>query len=155
MNHGIVDEIYIAPQKGAPNKFVEQIHVVPGAGIEGDHYFYEPGINKTQPEPGFQLTLIELEAIEAICKEDGIPITPNQTRRNLVTHGVSLNNLVGLVFSIGDIQVRGIRLCEPCNKLAIRIDPRIEQSMAHRGGLRVDILTDGIIHRNDTITIPD
>ena len=67
----------------------------------------------------------------------------------------ALNNLVGVVFSIGNIQVRGVRLCEPCNKLANRIDPRIEQSMAHRGGLRVDILTDGIIHRNDPITTPD
>ncbi len=121
MNPGIVEGIYISPIKGAPNIYVEQIHVVPGAGIEGDHYYYEPGKNKKLPEPGFQLTLIELEVIEAICKEDGIPITPDQTRRNVVTRGVSLNNLVGVVFSIGDIQVRGIRLCEPCNKLAKRI----------------------------------
>ena len=154
MNRGIVAGIYISPIKGAPNNYVEQIHVVPGAGIEGDHYFYIPGPNKTPPKPGFQLTLIELEAIEAISKEDGITFTPDQTRRNLVTRGVSLNNLVGVVFSIGKIQVRGIRLCEPCNKLAKRIDPRIEQSMAHRGGLRVEILTDGIIYLNDPITSP-
>ena len=155
MNPGIVEGIYISPIKGAPNNYVEQIHVVPGAGIEGDHYYYEHGTNKTPPEPGFQLTLIELEAIEAICAEDGITFTPDQTRRNLVTRGVALNNLVGVVFSIGNIQVRGIRLCEPCNKLAKSIDPRIEQSMAHRGGLRAEILTDGIIHLNDPITTPD
>ncbi len=155
MNPGIIEGIYIAPSRGAPTEFVEHIHVVPGKGIEGDRYFYEPGTDKVQPKPGYELTLIEIEAIEAICKEDGIQLTPDQTRRNLVTRGVSLNNLVGKLFNIGSIQCSGIRLCEPCDYLAERTDLRIKQSMAHRGGLRARIITDGIIHLNDTITIPD
>jgi MOSC domain-containing protein YiiM len=155
LNLGIVEGIYIAPARGEPTEFIERIHLVPGKGIEGDRYFYLPGLTDPHRKPGLELTLIEIEAIEAICKEDGIKITPDQTRRNIVTRGVSLNELVGKVFSIGDIQLRGIRLCEPCNYLANRTDPRIVQSMAHRGGLRAEIITDGIIHLNDAITTSD
>ena len=155
MNLGIVEGIYIAPARGEPTEFVEQIHVVPGQGIERDRYFYQPGMKDVHSMPDRELTLIEIEAIEAICKEDGIQITPDQTRRNIVTRGVSLNDLVGHVFSVGDIQLRGIRLCEPCNYLAKRTDPRILHSMTHRGGLRAEIISDGIIHINDIIKLSE
>jgi MOSC domain-containing protein YiiM len=54
-------------------------------------------------------------------------------------------------FSVGAIQLRGIRLCEPCDYLAGRTDPRVKLSMTHRGGLRADILSEGIIHIDDPI----
>jgi MOSC domain-containing protein YiiM len=57
------------------------------------------------------------------------------------------------LFFIGNIQLRGVRLCEPCQYLADRTDPRILKAMAHRGGLRADIITEGNIHIDDTITI--
>ena len=158
MNQGKVVEIYIAAARGEPTIFVEQAHVVPGRGIEGDRYFTEARVfdNNSKPvKPGRELTLIEIEAIEAICKEDGIQLTPDQTRRNIITMGVSLNDLVGRVFYIGNIQLRGIRLCEPCNYLAGRTDPRIINSMAHRGGLRAEIISDGVIHISDIITVSD
>jgi MOSC domain-containing protein YiiM len=155
VNLGIVEGIYIAPARGEPTEFVGEIHVIPGKGIEGDRYFYQPGTRDVYSKPGQELTLIEIESIEAICQEEGIQITPDQTRRNSVTRGVSLNDLVGCVFNVGNIQLRGIRLCEPCNYLANRTDPRILHSMAHRGGLRAEIISDGIIHLNDAITIPD
>jgi MOSC domain-containing protein YiiM len=155
VNLGIVEGIYIAHARGEPTEFVEQVHVVPGKGIEGDRYFSQPEIKDFDSKPGLELTLIEIEAIEAICKEDGIQISPDQTRRNIVTRGVSLNELVGHAFSIGDLQFRGIRLCEPCNYLAKRTDPRILRSMTHRGGLRAEIITDGIIHLNDIISISE
>jgi MOSC domain-containing protein YiiM len=129
--------------------------VIPGKGIEGDRYFCQSGMGNVPSKPGRELTLIEIEAIEAIRQEDGIQISPDQTRRNIVTRGVSLNELVGQVFRIGDIQLRGIRLCEPCNYLANRTDPRILHSMTHRGGLRAEIISDGTIYLNDIITISE
>jgi MOSC domain-containing protein YiiM len=155
MKPGVVESIYIAPARGTPTESVEQIHVVPGMGIEGDRYYIQSEVRDRHSNPDRELTLIEIEAIEAICHEDGIQISPGQTRRNIVTRGVSLNNFVGHVFSIGNIQLRGIRLCEPCNYLATRTDPRVLRSMAHRGGLRAEILSDGIIHLNDIITISE
>ena len=155
MNLGIVEGIYIAHVHGEQTEFVEQIHVVPGKGIEGDRYFYQPELKAVSAKPGLELTLIEIETIEAICLEDGIQLTPDQTRRNIVTRGVSLNDLVGHVFYINKIQLRGVRLCEPCNYLANRINPRILQTMAHRGGLRAEIISDGYIQLNDIISISE
>ena len=155
MTNGRVEGIYISPNRGEPTIFVEHVHVVPGMGIEGDRYFKPPGTTEARSKPGCELTLIEIEAIEAICKEDGIQITPDKTRRNIVTRGVSLNELVGSVFTIGNIQLRGVRLCEPCNYLANQTDPRILNSMAHRGGLRAEIISEGIIHIKDVITISE
>lgn len=151
MSIGKVEAIYITPKRGEPTVLVEQAHVVPGMGIEGDRYFMRHGTSNADSKPGREITLIEMEAIEAICNEDGVNITPDQTRRNIVTRGVSLNALVGQGFTIGAIQLRGIRLCEPCNYLAGRTDPRILHSMAHRGGLRAEIISEGVIHVNDTI----
>lgn len=150
---GKVVAIYIAPARGEPTIYVEQAHLVRGMGIEGDRYF-NLAVNKNADfKPGHELTLVEMEAIESICQQDGIPLTPDQTRRNIVTRGIPLNDLVGRVFTIGTIQLRGIRLCEPCSYLAGRTDPRILTSMAHRGGLRAEIISDGIIYLNDIITI--
>jgi len=152
MSIGKVEGIYITPNRGEPTVLVEQVHVVPGMGIEGDRYFTQQGMTNVDSKPGQEITLIEIEAIEAICQEEGVNITPDQTRRNIVTRGVSLNDLVDQFFSIGVIQLRGIRLCEPCNYLASRTDSRILHSMAHRGGLRAEIISEGIIHVNDIIT---
>jgi MOSC domain-containing protein YiiM len=150
MSIGRVIGIYIAPQRGKPTVWVEQAHVIPGHGIEGDRYFQEPGIRHGITRTGRELTLIEMEAIESMC-QDGVNISPDKTRRNIITHGVSLNDLVGKKFSVGEIQLLGIRLCEPCDYLASRTDPKIKQSMTHRGGLRADILTEGFIRINDPI----
>jgi MOSC domain-containing protein YiiM len=155
MNPGKVEGIYIAPHRGEPTISVEQAHIVPGKGIEGDRYYTQPGIHDESTKPGQEITLIEMEAIEAICREEGIHLTPAQTRRNIATRGVPLNDLVGRMFSIGNLQLRGVRLCEPCDYLANRTDPRILNSMAHRGGLRAEIISEGIIHRNDTITVSE
>jgi MOSC domain-containing protein YiiM len=149
---GRVIAIYISPARGEPTVYVEQAHVVPGMGIQGDRYHKLSESSDIQNKTGRQLTLIENEAIEAICNVNGIPISADQTRRNIVTQGISLNDLVGHEFMIGSIKARGIRLCEPCNYLAKRTDPRILDAMAHRGGLRADILTEGIIHLNDVIS---
>jgi MOSC domain-containing protein YiiM len=152
MSTGNVVGIYISPQRGHPTTSVEHIHVIPGCGIEGDRYFRQPGTADDHPRTGHQITLIEKEAIDAIC-QDGIQISPDQTRRNIITLGISLNDLVGKEFSVGEILLRGVRLCEPCDYLADQTDPRLKQSMSHRGGLRADILTAGFIHIHDRITI--
>jgi MOSC domain-containing protein YiiM len=150
---GKVVAIYIAPAQGEPTAYIEQAHLVPGMGIEGDRYYSLSQKSGENTKSGHALTLVEMEAIEAICQQEGIPLTPGQTRRNIVTRGISLNDLVGRVFAIGSIQLRGVKLCEPCSYLAGRTDPRILSSMAKRGGLRADIITEGIIHLNDIIII--
>jgi len=151
MSTGKVVGIYIAPHRGEPTIFVEQIHVIPGKGIEGDRYLWSPDKQDANQKTGREITLIEIEAIESMC-QDGVNISPDKTRRNIITQGVMLNGLVGKLFTVGKVQLRGIRLCEPCDYLANRTDQKIKQSMLHRGGLRADILSEGFIHINDSIT---
>ena len=152
MMQGIVEKIFIAHRKGEPTISMDQVNLVPGRGIEGDRYFQSAGNSDESVKPDRELTLIEIEAIEYMVEVDGLQITPDQTRRNIVTRGIAINDLVGCEFRIGNVQLRGICLCEPCKYLADRTDPRILQSMVHRGGLRVEVLSEGIIHVNDIIT---
>jgi MOSC domain-containing protein YiiM len=97
------------------------------------------------------VTLIELEAIEALNQEDNLGLAPGQTRRNLLTQGVPLNHLVGKEFRVGSITLRGVRLCEPCDYLAGLTRSEVLPGLVHRGGLRADILSDGLIQSGDDI----
>lgn len=152
MTTGKVVGIYIAQNQGDQTVSVDRIHVVPGMGIEGDRYFNKRTELAKQSKTGREITLIELEAIDSIRLIDGIQITPQETRRNIITKGIPLNDLVGHIFFIGMIKLRGVRLCEPCQYLANKTDPRILHAMVHRGGLRADLLSEGYIQTNDIIT---
>jgi MOSC domain-containing protein YiiM len=127
------------------------VRAIPGVGLEGDRYALKQG-TFYKPEPDFELTLIEAEAIDAIKTEYKVQIAPGELRRNLVTRGVPLNHLVGREFRIGDVLIRGIRLCEPCNHLEALTKQPVVKSLRHRGGLRAQILKAGTIHVGDTVS---
>ena len=125
---------------------------VPGRGLEGDRYFSGTGtFSPHPPRPDFEVTLIERERIEAFARESGLPFTALQARRNLVTGGVDLNALVGREFLVGAVRIRGIRLCEPCNYLARTTHPQVLAGLVHKGGLRAQILTEGVIRPGDAV----
>ena len=102
-------------------------------------------------DPDFELTLIEAEAVEALARDYGLQLEPGNARRNLVTRGVALNHLVGREFKIGDVLIRGIRLCEPCEQLQRVTGKQLIKGLRHRGGLRAQILTEGTIHMGDLV----
>ncbi len=147
---GTVDSIHIAPAAKAPTQAVDAVEAVPGAGLKGDRYFLKQG-TFFKPEPDFELTLIEAEAIEAALREYKVALPPGEARRNLVTRGVPLNHLVGHDFAIGDVRVRGIRLCEPCGHLEALTGLPVIKALRHRGGLRAQILTQGVIRVGDPV----
>jgi MOSC domain-containing protein YiiM len=147
---GKVESIYIAPAAKAPTRPVAEVEAVPGAGLAGDRYFLKQG-TFFKPEPDQELTLIEAEAIEAAERDYNTKMNPGEARRNLVTRGVALNHLVGREFLIGAVKLRGIRLCEPCGHLESLTSLPVIKSLRHRGGLRAQILTPGIIRVGDTV----
>ncbi len=155
MAPGTVVSIHITPTAGAPVSSVKEVRAVPGKGLEGDRYFDGTGTFSTElPQPDHELTLVEIEKLEDLKREQGVEIAPGDTRRNIVTRGVSLNDLVGKEVRIGEVRIRGLRLCEPCNHLAKLLNERkVLYGLVHKCGLRAQILTGGIIHIGDAIEV--
>ena len=152
-NNGSVHSIHITAVAAEPTVAVEEVRAVAGQGLEGDRYFSGDGHYSKTPGTGRQVTLIELETIEALERDYEMKIEPGQARRNVVTRGVALNHLVGREFSVGEVRLRGLRLCEPCNHLASLTDEKVKQGLVHRGGLRADIVSGGVIRVGDAIRV--
>lgn len=148
---GRVAGIYITPRASAPVQAVTEVRAVAGRGLEGDRYFEGDGTWSASVGRGREVTLIESEAIQAIRAEDGIDIDPGEARRNIVTAGVALNHLVGRDFLVGPVRLRGIRLCEPCAHLSRLTGAPLIKALIHRGGLRAEIVQEGVIRVGDPI----
>jgi steroid delta-isomerase-like uncharacterized protein len=155
MTRGRVVSIHIAPAAEAPMASVREIHAVAGKGLDADRYFARIGTYSDRPGPGREVTLIESEALEAMLHETGIELASGGARRNLVTSGVALNHLVGKDFRVGEVTLRGVRLCEPCTHLEGLTQSGVKAALLHRAGLRADILVGGTIHVGDAITALD
>lgn len=160
---GSVEAIHIAPSAGEPMQAVDEVRAVPGRGLEGDRYFTGDGYySGRESVGGREVTLIELEAIQHL---DGGIITSwgtkldmklagGETRRNIVTSGVPLNHLLGREFWVGEVLMRGTRLCEPCKYLEeLTSRPGMRMALMHRGGVRANILNEGLIRAGDDVRI--
>ena len=150
MFEGTVISINIAPDAAEPMQSVSEARAVPGRGLKGDRYFEQKG-TFSKPQPDRELTLIEAEAIEAMKRESGVDYGLSDSRRNLVTRGVPLNHLVGREFWIGAVKARGLRLCEPCSHLQKLSHEKVLPGLVHRGGLRAQILNEGMIRVGEVV----
>jgi MOSC domain-containing protein YiiM len=150
MWQGSVYSIHIAAAAKAPMQSVESVLAIPRVGLDGDRYALKQG-TFFKPDPDHELTLIESEAVEALRRDQQIDLAAGDTRRNIVTRAVPLNHLIGQEFRIGEVKIRGIRLCEPCSHLEALTGKRLINALLHRGGLRAQILTEGTIRVGDVI----
>ena len=148
---GLVVSLHVAATAASPVQTLDRVQAVVGLGLEGDRYFSITGTYSKIPGTGRQLTLIEIEAIEALQREYDLTIAPGQARRNVVTRGIALNHLVGREFFVGEARLYGRRLCEPCAHLEKLTIPGAMLGLIHRGRLRADILTGGAIRTGDPI----
>jgi len=150
---GQVAFIQIAPAATESLVSVREVRAVAGEGLDGDRYFKKIGTYSKIPGGGRQITLIELESVEAMKRDLKIELEPAQTRRNIVTRGVPLNHLVGQQFRLGrEVMVQGVRLCEPCEHLESLTVRGVREGLLHRGGLRADLISGGTIRVCDPIT---
>jgi MOSC domain-containing protein YiiM len=148
---GIVEGIYIAPGAEMLPHAVREANVVRGKGIEGDRYFAGDGTFYEERKTGQDLTLIEAEALEALDAEQGIELSAAEARRNVLTRGVSLNDLIGRRFRVGEVECVGSRLCEPCDHLERVTRPGVLKGLVHCGGLRTDVVVGGWIQVGDSV----
>lgn len=150
---GEVVGIYISEVKTGPMHSLLTATALKGRGLSGDRYAakvgtFTPGSDRLR---GYDLTLIETEALDRLTLSDGSQLAAAEARRNLVTRGIDLNALVGREFTIGSVRAFGQRLCEPCVHLQRVTRPGVIAGLVHQGGLRADILTDGEIRLGDKI----
>lgn len=145
-------EILISPSATTPMITRSEIYAVAGRGLEGDRYYLGIGTFSPHPQkPAFEITLIEQENIDAFSAESGVHFTARHARRNLVTRGVDLNSLVGKEFSVGQVLLRALKLCEPCRHLAQSSCPQVLPGLVGKGGLRAQILQSGVIRAGEPI----
>jgi MOSC domain-containing protein YiiM len=142
---GTVELIVIAEHKEGPVETVQEAEAIAGHGLEGDRYADGGGTFSNPHGLGHELTLIEAEEAERVG------LAPEDARRNVVTRGIDLNALVGKTFTVGSVTCAGRRLCEPCAHLQRLTEPGILRKLAHKGGLRADILEGGRIAVGDEI----
>ena len=125
---------------------VNSVEAVSGKGILNDRYYGENNSQDTQ------ITLIESENIDYYNEISETKIPYINFRRNIITKGIQLNDLVGKEFLIGNIKMKGHRLCDPCRYLQEKLEQKnLVKKLLNRGGLRCAVLTDGIISVNDPI----
>lgn len=152
MTTATVIAIFVAPGAGKELREIPETRAVPGRGLTGDRYFDKKGSYSERPGSGREVTLIESEALAAAKGDYAIDFAPGSHRRNLVTRGVALNHLVGKEFTVGTARLRGTRLCEPCTYLGELLnEPRSKLALVHRGGLRCDVVQEGVIKTGDAI----
>ena len=129
---------------------VNSIDVLANKGIVGDRHFNEYN------DPYCQLSLIESENIDYYNTKYGLNIPYTDFRRNVITKGINLNNLIGKKLQIGNVKVEGVDLCRPCKHLTEMLNhENILKEFLRRGGLRCQILSSSSISIGDEIKILD
>ncbi|MDX1749276.1 MAG: MOSC domain-containing protein [Methylophaga sp.] len=141
----MIKAIFTASENLGGQRQVPEIDLVAGKGIKGDRNF-----DKSQ-WPGQNITFIEQEEISEFNQRFSQQISLSDTRRNVITEGARLNDLVGQVFRIGDVSFKGVELCEPCSTLGALLEndsvskKAVVKAFTHKAGLRADVLSDGQI----------
>ena len=153
---GKILNLLISKDPQSPMQNVNQIVLEEHKGIFGDRYYNQIGTysNKGKIEPDRDVTLIEIEKIIALNKEHNLNITVEDFRRNIVVTNCDLNSLVGKEFQIGEVLLKGIRLCEPCEYLSDKLnEEKTLTQMIQKAGLRAQIIKGGSINLTSQIEI--
>ena len=148
---GVLLHLFTAEIAGAEMREHSQLRLLPGRGVEGDRYLSGRGHYSYLPHEDRQITLIEVETLDALVRDHGIELTPAETRRNLVTRGVPLAHLVGRRFQVGATVLYGGRLNVPCKYLENLIDKPVFNPLVNRSGLNCQIVVGGDIYRGDVV----
>ena len=145
----IVSKICFTERSGKEIQEVGSVEVIANKGIVNDRYF------KDNNDKDIQITLIESENIDYFNEKSKTNIPYIDFRRNIITQGIKLNELVGKEILIGEVRIKGYRLCNPCKYLQNKLQQKnLVKNLAklyNRGRLRCEILKSGNIALNESI----
>lgn len=128
---------------------VESVRAVAGRGLEGDRYFHAA---QEEGDPSLEITLIELESIEGVAADHGLAVEPVEMRRNIVTSGVKLRDLLGKQFSVGEVRLEGLADNPPCKRLERLTGKPVLKPFIEKGGIRARIVRTGTIKPGDEVS---
>jgi MOSC domain-containing protein YiiM len=122
----------------------DEVECVAGRGLRGDRFF------DRDPDHKGQITFFSQEVFEAMRRELSLPeALPAATRRNVFVRGANLGLLVGAEFEIQGVRFLGVEECRPCYWMNQAFgDPRAEEWLKGRGGLRARVLTTATLRRD-------
>ncbi len=145
---GEVLRLGITKNNNQPIKEVDSIEVLANKGIIGDRHFHEFN------DPYNQLSLIESENIDDYNIRFGLNIPYIDFRRNVITKGIRLNDLVGKKLKVGSVELDAIDLCRPCRHLTEMLNQKnVLKEFLRKGGIRCQILSSSNIHVGDKIEL--
>jgi hypothetical protein len=147
---GTVELIALAAEAEGPMREVSSAEAVEGRGLLGDRYERGAGTFSNPRGRGYDLTLVEAEALEELSAK-GVELAPIEARRNLIVRGIALDDLIGRRFRVGEVECLGQRRCEPCAHLERLTRPGVLRGLVHRGGLRADVLSGSEIRIGDRV----
>lgn len=150
----IVTSLHIAPTGGAAMQSHEQVRAIANRGLEGDRYSLNTGYYSNKDGWGAQVTLIQSEAIEAVNRGYHIDFTGAMLRRNIVTQGIKLEDLIGRNFACGEAILFGVKPYPPCAHLAYLLGrPEVLKYFAYCGGIGASVIQAGLVKLGDELRV--
>lgn len=150
---GVVRFLHRTPRAFLPMEPFSELKLIAGMGVEGDRYMagHETGFYSHKSEEGRQITLFELETLEALSRDHHISLAPADHRRNVTVEGVPLNHLVGRRFWLGETLLEATRLSTPCRHIEEILGKPVFDPLINRSGVNCKILQGGTVHVGDVV----
>jgi MOSC domain-containing protein YiiM len=143
---GKIEAINISNISEENTFYVNQAYLEEGKGIVNDRY-YENFKKKKE-----QVTLINLEEINAFNNQVNQNIEPKDFRRNIIVSGIDLNKLIDKQIKINQVILKIHEICQPCKYLQDRLRlPSLVKLLVNKSGVRAEIIKSGNLSVGDTI----
>ena len=150
---GVVRHLHRTPRAFLPMQEFPELVLIEGRGIEGDRYLIgqESGFYSHKPEEGRQITLFEIETLQALARDSKLDLLPADHRRNVTVEGVPLNHLVGRRFWLGEALLEATRLSIPCKHLEEILGKPVFNPLINRSGLNCRIIKGATVRAGDIV----
>src|SRR3954463_1642388 len=93
---GTVEAIYVAERSGQPMRAIDEVVGAAGRGLLGDRHCRPADAPPLAPADRVpDVSLVEAEVLDSLRDDYDLDLPGAETRRNIVTRGVRLNDLIG------------------------------------------------------------
>jgi len=151
---GVIEKIFITSKGGEPMQPLAEVEAVEGRGLRGDRYLARSGYWTSVDE--CEVTLISGEDLDEITSTTPLRVLNGEHRRNLVTRGIELMDLLGRRFQIGEAVLEYDRPRPPCTYIqSLTGQQGLTKALGRRGGICVRVVKSGKIRVQDRIILLD